>query len=83
MARTTFFYLNPTELNYYPFMISPNKHNGSCNVDDLSMKICVACKTKKVNVTVFNTVTGICDAKALIKHISCCCKCRFNSTTCN
>ena len=32
MAESTFIDLNPIELNYYPFMISLDKCNGSCNV---------------------------------------------------
>ena len=56
----------------------------SCNtVDDLSTKICVPNKTKSVNVKDFNMVTRIYEAKTLVKHISCDCKCKFNSATCN
>ena len=30
--------LNPVKLNYYPFMISLDKCNGSCNfIDDFNM----------------------------------------------
>ena len=32
MVRPTFFYLNPVELKYYPFMISLDKCSGSCKV---------------------------------------------------
>ena len=75
--------LNAVELNYYPFIISLDKCNGYCNaVDDLSTKICVPSKTKDVNVEVFNTITKINEAKTLVKHISCDCKRKFNSTTC-
>ena len=49
--RLTLIYLNPVELNHYPFMISLDKSNGSCYVvNDLSMKISVPSKTKVVNV---------------------------------
>ena len=40
-------------------------------------------ETKDVNVEVPNTIARIYNAKALIKHISCDCKCKFNNTTCN
>ena len=41
--------LNPVKLNYFSFMISLDKFNGSCNaVDDLSIKICVPSETKDV-----------------------------------
>ena len=38
---------------------------------------------KNVNGNVFNTITRIYEAKTLIKHVSCDCKCQFDSTTCN
>ena len=50
MIRPTLIDLNPIELIYYPFMISLDKCNGSCNVGDgLSTKICVPSETKDVN----------------------------------
>ena len=66
------------ELNYHLFIISLDKCNRSCNaVDSLSIKICVVSKTKD------NVITRINEAKTLVKHISCDCKCKFNSTTFN
>ena len=42
IPRSTLIDLNPFKLNYYPFIISLNKYNGSFNaVDDLSATICV------------------------------------------
>ena len=38
---------------------------------------------KNVNCNVFNTITRIYEAKTLIKHVSCDCKCQFDSITCN
>ena len=47
MGRPTLIALNPTEVNYYPFVISLDKCNESFNaVDDLSMKISILGKTK-------------------------------------
>ena len=40
-------------------------------------------KIKNINVKVFNMITNKNEAKTLVKHISCYCKCKFNSTTCN
>ena len=41
MIRSTLVNLNPIKVNYYPFMISLDKYNGSCNVDDdLHTEIC-------------------------------------------
>ena len=61
MIRPTLIHLNPIELNYYLFMISIDKCNGSFNVvDDLSTKICLPSETKDVNVNkVFNMITRI------------------------
>ena len=62
-------------------MISLNKCAGSCNV--LSPKICVPKESKEINVRAFNMTTNKDEAKVMTEHISCDCKCKFNSTTCN
>ena len=46
MTRPTLTDMNSVELKYYPFMISLNKCNGSCNV--LSPKMCVPKETKDI-----------------------------------
>ena len=56
------------------------KCTGSCNV--VSPKICVSKEAKDINVKAFNMINED-EAKAMVEHISCDCKCRFNSTTCN
>ena len=67
IARPTLIDLNPIELNYYPFMISPDKCNGSFNaVDDLPMKICVLNKTKDENIKIFDMITRIYENKTLV-----------------
>ena len=84
MIRPTLIGLNPIELNYHPFMISIDKCNGSCNFfDDLSTKKCILNETKDVNAKVFNMITRINEVKTLEKHISCDCKCKFDSRRCN
>ena len=65
----------------YPFIISLDKCNRSCNV--LSQKICAPKKTKDINVKVLNMIAKKNEAKTMTKHVSCDCKCKFNSTTCN
>ena len=40
-------------------------------------------KTKDINVEVFNMVINKNEAKAIVKHISCDCKCNFKSTISN
>ena len=77
-VRPTPFDSNLVELNYYSFMISLDKCNGSCNaVGNLSAKICVPSKTKDVNVKVSNMIRSIFEAKKLVRHISCDCKCKI------
>ena len=50
MVRPILTHLNLVELNYYPFIISLDKCNGSCNAaDDLSKKIYVPSWSKDVN----------------------------------
>ena len=73
--------LNPVQLKYYPFMISLDKCSGSCDV--LSPRICVPKTTKDINVNALNRITNKNEAKTITKHISCDCKCKFNTTTCN
>ena len=81
MVRSTLIDLNPIKLKYYPFMISLDKCNGSCNV--FSPKICAPKETNDINVKVFNMIANKNEAKAMTKHISCYCKCKFNSTACS
>ena len=83
MTRSFPIDLNHVELKYYPFMISLDKCNGSCNSinDLLSMRICVLSKAKQVNVKVVEMIRIIKEAKTLVKHISCDCKCKFSSKT--
>ena len=74
--------LNHVELKNYPFMISLDKCNGSCNsINLLSMRICVLSKTKQVNVKVVKIIRIIKEAKTLAKHFSCDCKLKFSSKT--
>ena len=66
-------------------MISLDKCNWICNnvVGDISAIVCVSSKTKGVNVKVFKMITRMNGGKALVKHPSCRCKCKFHSATCN
>ena len=67
MIRPTLIELNHVKFNYYPFMVSLDKHNGSCNnaVDDSSVKVCVLSKTKGVQEQMFSGCTSPSDSKAL------------------
>ena len=81
MVRPIHIDMNPVELKYYPFMIRLNKCTGSCNV--LSPKICVSKETKDINVKALDMIANKNEAKAITEHISCDCKCKFNSIICN
>ena len=81
MVRPTLIDMNPIELKYYPFMISLNKCTGNFNV--LSPKICVPKETKSIYVKAFNMITNKDEPKSMTEHISCDCKCKFSSATCN
>ena len=80
-VRPTFIDLNPVELKYDLFVISLDKCIRSFNV--LSPKMCVLKETKDINAKAFNIITNKTEAKKMTKYISCDCKCKFNSTTCN
>ena len=45
--------------------------------------MCALKETKDINVNAFNMITNKNEAKIMAKHISCDCKCKLNSTTCN
>ena len=77
MVRSTLITINPVELKYFPFVISIDKCTGSCNI--LSPKLCVPKKTKDIFAKAFNMITNKNETKAMIEHISCDCKCKFNS----
>ena len=81
MVRPTLIDMNHVEFKYYSFIISLNKYTGSCNV--LSPIICVPKEIKDINVKAFNMVTNQDEAKAMAEHVSCDCKCKFNSTIFN
>ena len=49
----------------------------------LSPKTCVPKETKAINIEVFNIITNKDEAKTMTEHISCDCKCKFNSITCS
>ena len=73
--------LDPNEYSqefHYSFSVKLDRCVGSCNtLNDLSNKVCIPNKR-----SVFNMITGINELKALTKHISCECKCKFDGTKC-
>ena len=73
--------MNPVGLTYCPFMISLNKCAGSCSL--IAKKVHVPRETEDISVTEFNMIANKDEAKGMTEHISCDCKCNFNSSTCN
>ena len=66
--------LNIVELKHYPYIITLCKCNGSYNtLTKISDRICVANKTKNVNLNVFNLITSKMNQK---------CKCKFDRKRC-
>ena len=82
MTQPTFINLDPNdysqEFNFYLFAVKLDRCVGSCNItNDLPKKVSVPNKTEDLNLSMFNIITEINESKALTKHISCKCKCRF------
>ena len=72
------------EFQYNPFAVKLDRFVGSCNtLNDLSNKVCVPKKTKDLNLSVYNMITGINEPKTLTKDKPCECKCRFDGRKCN
>ena len=56
--------LNPDELFYYPFIVSLDRCNGSCNtVKHSIVRICFPNNTKNINLKILNMITGIIESK--------------------
>ena len=72
------------EFHYYSFPVKLDRCVGRYNtLNDLSNKVCVSNKIEYLNLSVFNTITGINEPKTLIKHISHECKCKFDGRNWN
>ena len=76
MTRPTLIDLNPIEL-----LLSIYDWNGSWGI--LLLIHLQKNKREDVSVKVFNMIKGTNESKALIKHISCNCKCKFEGIKCN
>ena len=78
MTQTTLINLHPNEysqeFHYRPFAVKLDRCVKSCNpLNNLTKKVCVPNKTEDLNLSMFNTITGINESKTLTKHISCEC----------
>ena len=70
------------ELHYYQLAVNLDMCVGSCNIlDGLSNRVCVPNETEDLNLHVFCMTQGINESRALAKHISCKCDCKFENVT--
>ena len=72
------------EALFYPYNVLVNKCSGSCNaLDDPMVKMCVPNIIKNVNMKVYNFLMKLNETRNLLRHESCKCVCRLNSSGCN
>ena len=78
MVRPMLIDLNLDEIHYYPFMITINMCEGSCNTTVILLgKIYAPDKTEDMNLEGFNMAKKINELKTLTKYISCQYRCIF------
>ena len=83
MVKPTLTDLNPVKLHYYPFIISLDRCDVSCSTfEDPFGSICVPNKMEEINLKAFNKIKGVDESNTLKKHISCECRCNFDSREC-
>ena len=69
IVRPTLIDLNPDELYYYPFIISPDRCYGGCNiVEDPFGRMCAVSKIEDKILKVFIMIKGINESKTIVKH---------------
>ena len=74
------------ELHHCPFAVrlELDRCAGSCNtINSLTNKAWVPNNPEESNLSVFNMIIATTESKALTKHISCECICRFDGRKCN
>ena len=72
------------EALFYPYNVLVNKCSGSCNTFDNPMaKLCVHNVIKRVNMQVYNFLMMLNETRNVLRHESCKCVCKLNSSICN
>ena len=72
------------EALFYPYNVLINKCSGSCNrLDDPMVRLCVPNIIKNVNMKVYNFLMRLNETRNVLRHESCKCICRLNSSVCN
>ena len=76
--------VNTNEPMFYPYSITINKCQGSCNtINDPYAKICVPNTIKNINVKIFNLISRTNETRHIEWHKTCNCKCSLNVSVCN
>ena len=64
--------------------VSVNKYGGNCNaIKDMYAQVCASNKVNNMNLKVFNLTWGLTEARFLVQHESCECKCRLSESVSN
>ena len=72
------------EALFYPYNVLVNKCGGSCNtLDDPMAKMSVPNIIKRVKMKVYNFLMRLNETRNTLRHESCTCICRLNSSVCN
>ena len=85
-TRPSLIDLNADEQRYYPFVLSFDRRNGSCDtlddlnemIFDMSDRLCVPNKKEKVNVEVVSMISRNNELKLTVKSTSCDFRYRFD-----
>ena len=85
-TRPSLIDLNTDEQLYYPFVLSFDRRDGSCNtldglyemIIDMSDRLCVPNKTENVNVEVVSLISRNNELKLTVKSTSCDFRYRFD-----
>ena len=83
-ARPQIVNVNGNNPIFYPFSIRTNKCSGNCNnINDPYSKICVPKIVKKLNIKLFNLMSGANEIRLTEWHETCKCECRLDAIVCN
>ena len=81
MVKPTVIDLTSVQVKYYSFIVSLDESSEGWNTSSYwSTKTCSLIKTEHVNVKTFNIITRSNEAKTMVRHVSCYCKCKCNIT---
>ena len=72
------------EALFYPYNVLVNKGSGSCDtLDNPLAKLCVPNIIKRINMKVYNFLMRLNETRNVLRHESCKCICRLNSSVCD